>query len=59
MVREERPENMTKDIDVSTNLAPLGDQGLVSTEAKAPLPPQGLSQEEEQQLRERAMALVD
>ena len=55
MVVEERPE----DVDKITELAPIGPQAMASTEAKEPQPPQGLSQEEEEQLKERALALVD
>ena len=55
MVTKERPG----DVDDTTELAPIGPQAMDSTEAKEPQPPQGLSQEEEQQLKERAVALVD
>ena len=55
MVIEERPEDMEE----STKLATTGEQAMVSTGAKEPQPPQGLSQEEEQQLKERALALVE
>ncbi len=49
----------SEDMDERTRLAPMGDQAMVSTEAKEPQPPQGLSQEEDRQLKERALALVD
>ena len=55
MVISERPE----DLDRSTKVLPDGDQGMVPSEVKEPTPPPGLSEEERQQLKERALALVD
>jgi len=49
----------TEEMDKTTELAHIGPQAMVSTEAKEPQPPPGLSQEEQQQLKERVLALVD
>ena len=48
-----------KNLDESTDLATTGESAMASAEAKEPQPPQGLSHEEQQQLKERALALVD
>ncbi len=55
MVIGEQP----KDIGKSKELLPAGSLGNGPSEVKTPKPPQGLSEAEQQQLKERALALVD
>jgi len=51
----EQPKGMGK----SKELMPAESPGIGPSEVKEPTPPQGLSEEEQQQLKERALALVD
>ena len=54
MATNEIEENMGE----STELVQIGDQEMVSTKAIEPKAPQGISQEEDQEIKDRAMALV-
>ena len=49
---KERVENM----DESTDMATTGESAMASIDAKEPRSPEGLSQEEEEQLKERSEA---
>ncbi len=55
MVIEEQPKEMGK----SKALMPAGSPEIGPSDVKEPTPPQGLSGEEQQQLKERALGLVD
>ena len=48
-----------KDISKSKALIPAEPPGISPADVREPTPPQGLSEEELQQLKERALALVD
>ena len=51
--------NTQEDMDETTELVQIGDRLVVSPKAIEPKPPQGLSEDEDQEINDRALALVD